>query len=187
MPRRSRCPTAAQASLVPCVSPAQGVLVECAQAMGSAKTDSWAMGNVAAKRGSMGQPVRCVSWVAMAPPALEYVTVTMGCARRGCAGMEAVSVMRAGRVSAVTRKSLIINVPRSAIPMPTASRTLLESLPASVLQDTRATAAIAQRWIPVPLAMGAAHPMPTVPRWLLGSGHAPARMATRAMESYARK
>lgn len=45
--------------------------MECAQAMGSAKTDSWAMGNVAAKRGSMGQPVRCVSWVAMAPPALE--------------------------------------------------------------------------------------------------------------------
>lgn len=45
--------------------------MECAQAMGNAKTGSWAMGNVAAKRDSMGQPVRCVSWVAMDPPALE--------------------------------------------------------------------------------------------------------------------
>lgn len=155
--------------------------------MGSAKTGSWAMGNVAAKRDSMGQPVRCVSWVAMDPPALEYVTVTTGCARRGCVGMEAVSVMRAGRVSAVTRKSLIINVPRSVIPMPTASRTPVDSLSVSVLQDTRAMAVIAQRWIPVPLAMGAAHPMPTVPRWLLGNGHAPARMATWEMGSCARR
>lgn len=35
----------------------------------------------------------------------QYVTVTTGCARKGCMGMEAVSVMRAGRVSAVTRVS----------------------------------------------------------------------------------
>lgn len=35
----------------------------------------------------------------------QYATVTTGCARRGCAAMEAVSVMWAGRVSAVTRVS----------------------------------------------------------------------------------
>lgn len=45
--------------------------MECAQAMGSAKTGSWATENVAAKRDSTGQPVRCVSWAAMDPPALE--------------------------------------------------------------------------------------------------------------------
>lgn len=45
--------------------------MEYAQGMGSAKTGSWAMGNVAAKRDSMEQPVRCVSWAAMDPPALE--------------------------------------------------------------------------------------------------------------------
>lgn len=45
--------------------------MECAQATGSAKTDSWAVGNVAAKRVSTEQPVRCVSWAAMDPPALE--------------------------------------------------------------------------------------------------------------------
>lgn len=66
-----RYPTAAQASLAHCVSHAQGVQVECAQAMGNAKTGFWAVGNVAAKRASMEQPVRCVSWAAMDPPALE--------------------------------------------------------------------------------------------------------------------
>lgn len=159
----------------------------CAQATGSAKTGSWAMGNVAAKRDSMERPVRCVSWAAMGPPALEYATVTTGCARRGCVATEAVSVMWAGRVSAVTRKSLIVNVPRSAIPMPTAYRTLLQSRCVSVLQDTRAMAVTAQRWIPVPLVMGAARPMPTVPRWLRDNGRAPAWMATRVTGSCARK
>lgn len=161
--------------------------MECAQATGSAKTDSWAVGNVAAKRVSTEQPVRCVSWAAMDPPALEYVTVFTGCARRGYKAMEAVSAMWAGRVAVVTRKSLSISVPRSVIPMLTAYRTLLEFLPVSVLQDTQATAAFAQRWISVPLTMVAAHPMPTVPRWLPDNAHVPAGMATRAMGSCARK
>lgn len=155
--------------------------------MGSAKTGFWAVGNAAAKRASMEQPVRCVSLAAMGPPVPEYVTATTGCARRGCEGTEAVSAMLVGRVSAVIKKSSILSVPRSVIPMPTAYRAPLESPPVSVLQDIQATAVIAQRWTHVLLAMGAARPMPTAPRWLPGSGRVPARRATQATESCARK
>lgn len=48
--------------------------MECARAMGSAKTGSWAMESVAAKRASMGQPARCVSWAAT-DPAVPEVSV----------------------------------------------------------------------------------------------------------------
>lgn len=45
--------------------------MECARAMGSAKTGSWAMVNAAAKRASMEQLVRCVSWADTDLPVLE--------------------------------------------------------------------------------------------------------------------
>lgn len=52
----------------------------CAQATGSARTGSWAVGSAAAMRASTEQPVRCVSWAAMGLTAPE---VRMGGGRDG--------------------------------------------------------------------------------------------------------
>jgi hypothetical protein len=70
-PSSFRCPTAAPDSLACCVSRAQGVWEVCAQATGSARTGSWAVGSAAAMRAFMERPVRCVNWAATGLPALE--------------------------------------------------------------------------------------------------------------------
>ena len=69
-----RCLTAAPASLAHCVSRAQGGWAGHARARAGARTGSWAVGSAAATRASMGRPVRCVSWAAMGPTALEVRT-----------------------------------------------------------------------------------------------------------------
>lgn len=66
-----RCLTAALASSAHCVSRARGVWVVCARATGSVRTGSWAVGSAAATRASTERPVRCVSWAATGPTALE--------------------------------------------------------------------------------------------------------------------
>lgn len=73
-PPPCRCLTAAPGSLAHCASRARGVWVGCAQATDSARTGSWAVGSAAAARASMERPVRCVSWAAMGPTALEVRT-----------------------------------------------------------------------------------------------------------------
>lgn len=73
-PPPCRCLTAAPGSLAHCASHARGVGVGCAQAMDSARTGSWAVGSATATRASMERPVRCVSWAATGPTALEVRT-----------------------------------------------------------------------------------------------------------------
>lgn len=144
LPPPRRCLTAALASSARCVSRAPGGWVVCVRATGSARTGSWAVGSATAARASMEQPVRCASWAATGPPALESATVPTGYARRDSEGMEVVSVMWAGRAPAVTRRSPALNAQRSVIPMPTAYRSRLQPRPVSVLRGTQATASTVQ-------------------------------------------